>query len=118
MTQLQHILVVLSRQGFDNLGRMPQPGRLDQQSVRPGLMDQLIEANLHWQASHTAHAAARNFPHKGTFCFQHGAINSHLTEFIHQNRPYLAVRFFLQQVQYGSGFTHPQKTEYQIGGNW
>ena len=38
----ENIPIVLTGQGFQNLGGMTEPGWLDQQPLRPGLVDQLV----------------------------------------------------------------------------
>ena len=45
--QLKHILIMLSRQGFNNLGGMPKTRWFNQQSVWLGFMNQLVESDLH-----------------------------------------------------------------------
>ena len=45
--QLKHILIMLSRQGFNNLGGMPKARGFNQQPVWAGFMNQLVESDLH-----------------------------------------------------------------------
>mgnify|MGYP006969681679 CR=1 FL=1 len=113
----EYILVVLAGQGVQNLRGVTEPGRFNQQTVGLCLVNQLVEPYLHRQAGNAAHAAAGYFLDEGAFRLQHGAINAHLAELVHQYRPGFPFRLLAQKVQNGSGFANAKEPEYQVGGN-
>ncbi len=94
---------------------MPEPGRLDQQPVRFGLLQQHIQAHLHRQAVNATHATAGDlFEHRAAVR-QQRAVDADLAEFVDQYRPAFLVGLMSQQMADGGGFTAAEKAGNQIG---
>src|SRR5690554_5343615 len=114
---MHHILVKLSGQRFDHLCRVAQPGWLDKQPVRAREADQTVQPYLHRQPGKTAHTAARYFLYRHALVGQKGPVDTDFSKFIHQNRPALAFRFLLQQIEDCRGFTSAEKAKHQVRGD-
>lgn len=94
---------------------MPEPGRLDQQPVRFGLLQQHIQAHLHRQAVDAAHAAAGDLFEHRAGVRQQRAVDADLAEFIDQYRPAFVFGLMGQQMADGGGFTAAEEAGNQIG---
>lgn len=94
---------------------MPQPGGLNQQTVRLALTQQRIQPDLHRQTIHAAHTPARDLFHHRAAVGEQRAVDPHFAKFVDQHGPLFRRVFIGQQMQNGRSFTAAEKTGDQVG---
>ncbi|MNI83754.1 hypothetical protein D3C73_1405960 [compost metagenome] len=97
---------------------MPQPGRLDEQSIRSRLAQQTTKTDLKRRTVDTTQTAPGHFTQCDTIGVtgQQRGIDTDLTEFIDQHRPALASGPLCQQVPDQAGLAGSQWPGDDMGG--
>ncbi|MNF61416.1 hypothetical protein D3C84_430610 [compost metagenome] len=96
-----------------------QAGRLDQQTVRPGLAQQPAQADLEGYAVDAAQAATGHLAHGHAVgvAVEQGGVQADQAELVDQHRPAFAGRALGQQVADQAGLAGAQGAGDQMGGD-
>ncbi len=108
-------LPVRLAQGLENLCRMPQSGRLNQQTMRTGTCRDLPQRNLQRQILGTTDTPARDFLDDDIIPCPGHLIDTNLAELVDQDGPALIRRFACQQSLDERGLASAQKSGDNMG---
>ena len=114
--RIHHRCVAAALQNPQDLVRMPEAGRFDEQAPWPSGEEQ-IERHLHRQAVDAAQAAASHFLDQRAVAVEDGSVDPDLAKLVDKNRPGFGGRFAGQQMQNRGGLADTQEAGDQVDGD-